>query len=121
MSQHPNIVHLNLLDTDYAKIVAGERISEDRKQRLDWENSAFDRLSKQIARYRYDDLDQQGRDGLLCNIATAAGLFTLADMEAIDERLRQTGCFYLTLGERQQIMNWLRDELAVDLEADPDV
>lgn len=116
MSQQPNIVHLNILDTDYAKMAAGEQISDDRKQRLNWGDYAFNRLSKQIARFRYDDLDQQGRDDLLCNIGTAAGLFTRADMEDINDRLRQTGRFYLTRGERQQIINWLRDELAVDLE-----
>lgn len=121
MSQQPKIVHLNILDTDYAKITAGERIPEERKQRLAWGNPAFTRLSKQIARYRYDDrLDQQGRDDLLCNIATTAGLFTLADMEDIDDRLRKTGRFYLTEGERQQILNWLQDELAIDLGVEPE-
>ena len=120
MSHQPKIVHLNILDTDYARIAAGERISEERKQRLEWDSSAFNRLSKQIARYRYADLDQQGRDDLLCNIGNTAGLFSLADIEDINDRLRQTGCFYLTPGERQQIVNWLRDELAVDLEAEPE-
>jgi len=120
VSQHPNIVHLNILDTDYAKIAAGERISEERKQRLAWGNYTFNRLSKQIARYRYGGLDQQGRDDLLCNIGNTAGLLTAADMEDINDRLRRTGQFYLTVGERQQIINWLRDELAVDLETEPD-
>ncbi|MBE7381332.1 MAG: hypothetical protein F6J95_007965 [Leptolyngbya sp. SIO1E4] len=120
MSQQPNIVHLNLLDTDYAKIAAGERIPEERKQRLAWGSYTFDRLSKQIARYRYDDLDQQGRDDLLCSIGTTAGLLTSADIEDINDRLRQTGHFYLTAGERQQIINWLRDELTVDLETKPE-
>ncbi|NER79728.1 MAG: hypothetical protein F6K42_09115 [Leptolyngbya sp. SIO1D8] len=120
MSQSPIIVPLNILDTDYAKIAAGERISDERKQRLAWGNAAFDRLSKQIARYRYDDLDDQGRDDLLCSIGTTAELFTSADLEDINDRLRQTGRFYLTEGERQQIINWLRDELAVDLETKPE-
>lgn len=121
MSQQPKIIHLDILDTDYAKIAVGERISEERKQRLAWGNTALKRLSKQIARYRYDDgLDQQGRDDLLCNIATTAGLFTLADMEDINDRLRRTGRFYLTEGERQQIMNWLQDELAVNLQVNPE-
>ena len=120
MSQQPKIVHLNILDTDYARIAAGERISEERKQRLAWDGATFNRLSKQIARFRYADLDQQGRDDVLCNIGTTAGLFTMADMEDINDRLRQTGHFYLTSGERQQIINWLRDELAVDLEAEPE-
>lgn len=121
MSQDPKIVRLNILDTDYAKMAAGERISEERRQRLAWgETGAIDRISKQIARYRYDDLDQEGRDDLLCNMGMTAGLFTLADMEEINDRLRQTGSFYLTASERQQIMNWLRDELAVDLETNPE-
>ena len=120
MTQHPKIVHLGILDTDYAKIAAGERIPEERQQRLAWGNAIFNRLSKQIARYRYDNLDQQGRDDLLCNIANTAGLFTAADMEDINDRLRRTGCFYLTSGERQQVFNWLQDELAVDLDAEPD-
>jgi hypothetical protein len=120
VSQHPKIVRLNILDTDYAKIAAGERIPEDRKQRLAWGQYTFDRLSKQIARYRYGSLDEQGRDDLLCNIATTAGLFTLADMEDINDRLRRTGRFYLTPGERQQITNWLRDELAIDLDVEPE-
>lgn len=120
MSQQPKIVHLNILDTDYVKMAVGERIPEERKQRLAWGNYTFDRLSKQIARYRYADLDQQGRDDLLCSIGSTAGLFTMADIEDINDRLRQTGCFYLTIGERQQIINWLRDELAVDLEVEPE-
>lgn len=120
MSQQPKIVHLNILDSDYAKMVAGEEISEERRQRLDWSSYTLDRLSKQIARYRYDTLDQQGRDDLLCNIGTMAGLLTSADMEDIDDRLRRTGNFYLTQGERQQIINWLQDELAIDLDTEPE-
>lgn len=119
MTQHPKIVHLDLLDTDYAKIAAGERIPEERQQRLAWGHTTFNRLSKQIARYRHDNLDQQGRDDLLCNIANTAGLFTDADMEDINDRLRRTGCFYLTAGERQQVFNWLQDELAVTLDSEP--
>lgn len=121
MTQQPKIVHLDILDTDYAKIAAGERIPEDRKQRLEWGNATFNRLSKQIARYRYDSLDQEGRDDLLCNIGNTAELFTAADMEDINDRLRRTGRFYLTEGERQQVFNWLQDELAVDLRVDPEL
>lgn len=119
MSQQPRIVHLDILDTDYAKIAAGEQISGEHKQRLAWGSSVFNRLSKQIARYRYDNLDQEGRDDLLCNIANTAEIFTLADMEDINDRLRRTGRFYLTEGERQQIINWLQDELAVNLNVNP--
>ncbi len=120
MSQPPKIVRLDILDTDYAKMAAGERIAEERKQRLAWGNYTFNRLSKQIARYRYGNLDEEGRDDLLCNIGSTAGLFSMADMEDINDRLRRTGRFYLTDGERRQIINWLQDELAVDLDANPD-
>ncbi|MEM6837521.1 MAG: hypothetical protein AAF609_11750 [Cyanobacteria bacterium P01_C01_bin.120] len=120
MIQQPKIVHLNIFDTDYAKIAAGEQIPVDRKQRLAWGDTTFNRLSKQIARYRYDSLDQEGRDDLLCNIGNTAGLFTLADMEDINDRLRRTGHFYLTTGERQQVVNWLQDELAIDLHTNPE-
>lgn len=115
VNQQHNIVHLDILDTDYAKMAAGERISEERKQRLAWGDYTFNRLSKQIAQYRYGNLDEQGRDDVLCNIGSTAGLFTMADIEAINDRLRSSGRFYLTPGERQQIINWLQDELAVDL------
>ncbi|WP_008308101.1 hypothetical protein [Leptolyngbya sp. PCC 6406] len=120
MVETPKIVRLNILDTDYAKMAAGEAIPEDRRHRLAWGDAALNRLAKYIARYRYGDLDNQGRDDVLCNIALAAELFTLADMEDIDDRLRRTGAFYLTPGERQQILNWLRDELTVDLAVNPD-
>jgi len=112
----PRIVPLNLLDTDYAKIAAGEPIPADRRQRLAAESYDFDRLGQHIARYRHGHLDQQGRDDILGTLGSTAGLFTPADLEAQDDRLRQGGTFYLTPGERQQVLNWLRDELGVDLE-----
>ena len=117
MSSHPQprIVNLDLLDTDYAKIVAGEPIPEAKKQRLAQDSYDFTRLSKHIARYRYGNLDQQGQDDVLCTLGTTAGLFTLADTEDMNDRLRQTGRFYLTPGERQQVINWLSDELGIDL------
>ncbi|MBD0266801.1 MAG: hypothetical protein ICV77_00770 [Cyanobacteria bacterium Co-bin8] len=114
-SQDPKIVRLNLLDTDYAKIAAGEAIPEDKKRRLAPDHYNFEKLGKQIARYRYADLDQQGLDDILCSIGVTADLFTLADLEDINERLRRTGQFYLTEGERQQVINWLQDELGVEL------
>ncbi|MDA0864845.1 MAG: hypothetical protein O2890_00150 [Cyanobacteria bacterium] len=120
MSQSPQIIHLNILDTDYAKIAAGETIASDRKHRLAWGDATFDRLGKQIARYRYDALEQEGRDDLLCKIGSVAELFTLSDREDFDDRIRTTGRFYLTPGERQQVVNWLRDELAVDLHQVPE-
>ncbi|HEY9890023.1 MAG TPA: hypothetical protein V6D02_16575 [Candidatus Obscuribacterales bacterium] len=120
MNQSPQIVHLDMLDTDYAKMTAGECISPERQQRLAWSDPAFKLLSRQIARYRYDRLDQEGRDDLLCNMGAAAGLLTPADLEDINDRIRRTGHLYLTAGERQQIFNWLMDELAVDLRVNPD-
>jgi hypothetical protein len=114
----PHIVHLDLLDTDYAKIAAGEIIPEAKKQRLAQDSYDFPRLGKHIARYRYGGLDQQGQDDILCTLGTTAGLFTRSDIEDMNDRLRQTGCFYLTPGERQQVINWLADELGVDLERD---
>ncbi|MEB3289283.1 MAG: hypothetical protein VKI82_05175 [Leptolyngbya sp.] len=119
-NQPPKIVRLNLLDTDYAKMVAGEAIPDAKKQRLAQESYDFDQLGQRIARYRYGGMDQQGRDDVLCTIATTAGLFTLADLEDINDRLRYTGRFYLTPGERQQVINWLLDELGVDLHGDPE-
>ena len=116
----PTVVRLNLLDTDYAKIVAGEPIPDAKKQRLAQESYDFDKLGRHIARYRHGGLDQQSLDDILCTIATTAGLFTLADVEDINDRLRYTGCFYLTSGERQQVINWLLDELGIDLCSHPD-
>lgn len=114
-NQQPKIVSLDLLDTDYAKIAAGEVIPADRKRRLAYDQEDFQKLGKQIARYRYAGLDQEGRDDLLCSIGLTAELFTPADMEDINDRLRQTGRFFLTPGERQQVVNWLLDELGVDV------
>jgi len=115
VTQQPNIIHLDILDTDFAKMTAGEAIPAERKRRLATEHYDFERLGKQISRYRYGQLDQQGQDDILCSIATTVGLFTLADMEDINDRLRSTGRFYLTRSERQQIINWLEDELDVSL------
>ncbi|MGF1517622.1 MAG: hypothetical protein ACFCVB_07450 [Nodosilinea sp.] len=121
MSSHPSprIVHLDLLDTDYAntaaKMAAGEPIPADKQQRLSQDSYDFTRLGQHIARYRYGGLDQQGQDDILCTLGHIAELFTLADMEEMSDRLRQTGRFYLTPSERQQVLNWLADELGVDL------
>jgi hypothetical protein len=117
--QSPRIVHLNLLDTDYAKIAAGEQIPEEKKQRFAQDGYDFEKLGKQIARYRYAGMDQQGQDDILCSIATTAELFSVSDIEDINDRLRHTGCFYLTESERQQVINWLFDELGVNLNRPP--
>jgi hypothetical protein len=116
MTHPPKILHLDLLDTDYAKIVAGEPIPEDRQRRLEAADPhTLQYLSKQIARYRYAHLNQAGKDDVLCNIGLTVGLLTPADIEDINDRLRATGEFYLTPGERQQILNWLQDEFGIFL------
>ena len=100
-------------------MAAGEAIPEEKKRRLGFEQDDFQKLGKQVAQYRYGDGDQQRRDDILCNIATTAGLFSLADMEDINDRLRRSGRFFLTEGERQQVINWLLDELGINLNAPP--
>ncbi len=117
--QQPKVVHLNILDTDFAKMAAGEVIPEEKKRRLGFEQDDVQKLGKQVAQYRYGEGDQQRKDDILCSIATTAGLFSMADMEAITDRQRFTGRFFLTDGERQQVMNWLLDELGVNLNAPP--
>lgn len=117
--QQPKIVRLNILDTDFAKIASGEAIPEDKKRRLGFTPDDFQKLGKQVAQYRYGKGDQQRQDDILCNIATTAGLFSMADMEDISDRQRYTGRFFLTEGERQQVINWLLDELGVNLTALP--
>ncbi len=108
------IMKLDILDTDYAAMVAGEPIADDRKQRLDaMDPQAFEYISRQISRYRYGCHTQEERDDALYNIGTMVGLMTPSDVEDVNERLRHTGHLYLTQGERLQILNWLQDELAV--------
>ncbi len=115
-SYQPSVVRLDMLDTDYAKMVAGEPIAEERRDRLEAIDSyTLNRLEKQISRYRYGQLDQSAKDDILCDIGLIAELLSQADMEDIHQRTRETGQFYLTEGERRQIINWLKDELAVDV------
>ncbi|MGB3668883.1 MAG: hypothetical protein WA783_17265 [Phormidesmis sp.] len=112
----PGVVQLDMLDTDYAKMIAGEPIAKDRQDRLEAiDPYTLNRLEKQISRYRYGQLDQSGKDDILCDVGLIAELLSQADMEDIHQRMRETGQFYLTEGERQQIINWLKDELAIDI------
>lgn len=105
-----------MLDTDYAKMINGDLIPEDRRRRLESADPhTFRYLSKQISRYRHGDLDQEGKDDVLCNIASTVGLLTPSDVEDIQDRLRDTGHLYLTSGERQQVLNWLIDEFDITL------
>lgn len=112
----PSVVRLDMLDTDYAKMVAGEPIAKDRIGRIEAiDDYTLNRLEKQLGRYRHGQLDQEGKDDILCDVGIIAELLSQADMEDIRQRVRDTGHFYLTAGEREQIINWLKDELAVDL------
>ncbi|MEM6350448.1 MAG: hypothetical protein AAF766_06760 [Cyanobacteria bacterium P01_D01_bin.14] len=116
MSQSPKIVRLDLLDTEYAQIIEGEPIAKSREARIDTTDShAIQYVRRQIARYRHGNLDQEGKDDALFNIGAMVGLMTPSDVEDVNDRLRYEGRLYLTESERQQIFNWLADELAVHL------
>ena len=115
--QPAKIVKLDILDTDYAAMVAGEPISDDRKQRLEAADpQAVEYISRQISKYRYGCHNQEERDDALYNIGAMVGLMTPSDIEDVNDRLRHTGHLYLTQSERVQILNWLEDELAVSFE-----
>ncbi|MBE9064928.1 hypothetical protein [cf. Phormidesmis sp. LEGE 11477] len=117
-NSQPSIIKIDMLDSDYAKMIAGETIAIDRRDRLeDIDTYTLNRLGKQISRYRYGNLDQIGKDDILCDIGLTAELLTRSDMEDIHQRNRESGYFYLTESERLQVLNWLKDELAVDLAA----
>lgn len=123
MTDQARVVRLNMLDVDYARMVAGEPITQERRERLaaadtdTFDTYTLNRLEKQISRYRYGQLGQESKDDILCDIGRTAELLTQADMEDIHQRMRETGRFYLTGGERQQIINWIKDELAIDVVA----
>ena len=107
-----------MLDVDYARMVGGVPIAKDRQGRLDaTDDYTLNRLEKQISRYLYGQLGQESKDDILCDIGQTAELLNQGDMEDIHQRVRETGRFYLTGGERQQIINWLKDEFAIDLVA----
>lgn len=105
MSHPPEIVDLEMFDTDYAQLVAVDPIAAQLTVMLE----------KQVYDYRRTTR-QDKRDNLLCRIATTAELFSAADIEAIDDRTRETG-FSLHEDERQFILDWLKCELGIDLEA----
>ena len=116
MSNQPRIVRIDMLDTDYARMVAGEPIAKERRSRLEGADAhTFERLEKQISRYRYGQLTQIDKDDILCDVGLTADLLNQSDMEEINQRVRETGCFSLTDSEREQIINWLKDELGIDL------
>jgi len=116
MTHPPRIVRLDMLDVDYAKMIAGDPIAKERKERLEAADAAtFNRLEKQLSRYLYGQLTQAGKDDILCDIGQTVELLTQADMEAIHQRARDTGEFSLTQSERQQIINWIKDEFNIDL------
>jgi hypothetical protein len=116
MTHQPRIVRLEMLDIDYARMVAGEPIAKERQGRLEAADAyTLDRIEKQISRYLYGQLNQEGKDDILCAVGQTAELLTQADMEDIHQRMQETGQFYLTRSERQQIINWIKDELGIDL------
>lgn len=116
MSEQPVVIQIDMLDTDYAKMMAGEPIAPERWERLEALDAyTLDRLGKQISRYRHGQLAQEGKDNILCDIGLTVELLNQSDMEDIRYRVREVGHFYLTVDEREQIINWLKDELAVDL------
>ncbi len=97
-------------------MVAGEPIAKERQGRLEAADAyTFNRLEKQISRYLYGQLSQESKDDILCDIGQTAELLTQCDMEDIHQRMRETGRFYLMNGERQQIINWVQDELGIDI------
>lgn len=113
----PRIVRLDMLDVDYAKMVGGEPIAPERKSRLEAADAyTFNRLEKQLSRYLYGQLDREAKDDILCAIGQTAELLNQGDMEDIHARMRETGRFYLTRGEREQIVNWVKDEMGIDLD-----
>lgn len=115
-AEQPKVVRIDMLDTDYAKMIGGEPIAKERRERLEAADAyTLDRLERQISRYRYGQLRQEEKDDILCDVGLTAELLTPADMEDIHQRTRDSGQFYLTESERQQILNWLKDELAIDL------
>ena len=110
------IVRIDMLDVDYAKMMGGEPIAAERKSRLEAADAyTFSRMEKQLSRYLYGQLNQEGKDDILCAIGQTAELLNQGDMEDIHCRVRQTGYFYLTDGEREQVKNWVKDEMGIDL------
>jgi hypothetical protein len=114
----PKIVRLEMLDTEYAQMLAGEHIPEDRQGRLEAADAeTFRYLGQQMSLYRYGKLDQEGKDDVLCKIGLKIGLLTPGDQEEFNDRIRNTGRFYLLPGERLQIVNWLVDEFGISLDS----
>jgi hypothetical protein len=121
MTQQPKIVRIEMLDVDYARMIAGEPIAKERQGRLEAADAyTLDRLEKQISRYLYGQLTQSGKDDILCDIGQTAELLSPADMEDIHQRMRESGQFYLTISERQQVTNWIKDELGIDVKKIPE-
>ena len=53
-SGQPKVIRIDMLDTDYAKMMGGEPIAKERRNRLEAADAyTLDRLEKQISRYRY--------------------------------------------------------------------
>lgn len=115
MSQNPKIVDLKMLDTDFAQMATEDPVSAYRKIVFGPDCYNLDYIQRQACWYQ-SATTQQERDNLLYRVATSAELFTRADLEAIDERTRQNAEFSLQADERRQVINWLKDELGIELD-----
>lgn len=115
MSQKPKIVDLKMLDTDFAQLAAVDPIAAQLRVVFGPDRYNPQYIRQQVNWY-HRATQQDERDNLLCRIATSAELFTAAEIEAIDERTREFG-FSLVEEERQFVIDWLKCELEIDLEA----
>lgn len=104
-NHNPQIIDLEMLDTHFAKLIEADPLAAQLTVTV----------GKQIYGYRHATRRDQ-QDNFLCKIATSAELFTAADLEAIDDRTREQG-FSLHEDERQFILDWLKCEFKIDLEA----
>ena len=118
MSQKPKIVDLKMLDTDFAQLAVVDPIAAQLRVVFGPDRYNLQYIQQQVGWYRLTTQQDQ-QDNLLYRIATSAELFTAAEMEAIDERTREFG-FSLSEDERQFIIDWLKCELGIDLEASSD-
>ena len=114
MSQKPKIVDLKMLDTDFAQLAEANPVSAYRKMVFGPDCYNVEYIQQQVRWYQCATT-QNERDNLLCRIAGSGELFTPADMEAIDDRTRENGIFSLLAAERKQVIDWLKDQLEIDL------
>lgn len=104
-----------MLDTDFAQLAAVDPIAAQLRVVFGPDRYNPQYIRQQVEWY-HRTTQQDERDNLLCRIAASAELFTAAEIEAIDERTREFG-FSLREEERQFVIDWLKCELEIDLEA----